>query len=384
MTEHAGAISKKSVLSAFFAVVLALGMAVPAASAFADPASDKQAEADAALQKLNQYQAELDAASGNYQSALKDQKDAEKKVDEDQKQIEEKTTEIAGYQDQLSDRAREMYRSGDVNFIDVILGASSFEQFATTWNTLEMLNQNDAKLVQETKTAREQLESAKTEAEEQARIASDKAAEAKSVAEAADQKASEMQSVYDNLSSEAAALVKEKQEAEERAQQQAAEQDATSGNAGCNNGPSDSGSSNNSSSNSGNSSNSGGSSSSGSSSSGGSSSGNDSSQSVSGSKVVARAQAQLGKPYKWGAAGPNSYDCSGLVSYCLTGSYSHTWTTYDIMTWKKVTNPKPGDICIRSTHTGIYIGGGMMIHAPQTGDVVKISPVPSNMWYVRY
>ena len=378
MTEHAGAISKKSVLSAFFAVVLALGMAVPAASAFADPASDKQAEADAALQKLNQYQAELDAASGNYQSALKDQKDAEKKVDEAQKQIEEKTTEIAGYQDQLSDRAREMYRSGDVSFIDVILGASSFEQFATTWNTLEMLNQNDAKLVQETKTAREQLESAKTEAEEQARIASDKAAEAKSVAEAADQKASEMQSVYDNLSSEAAALVKEKQEAEERAQQQAAEQDATSGNAGANNGPSDSGSSNNSSSSSGNSSNSGGSSG------GGSSSGNDSSQSVSGSKVVARAQAQLGKPYKWGAAGPDSYDCSGLVSYCLTGSYSHTWTTYDIMTWKKVTNPKPGDICIRSTHTGIYIGGGMMIHAPHTGDVVKVSPVPSNMWYVRY
>ena len=378
MTEHAGAISKKSVLSAFFAVVLALGMAVPAASAFADPASDKQAEADAALQKLNQYQAELDAASGNYQSALKDQKDAEKKVDEAQKQIEEKTTEIAGYQDQLSDRAREMYRSGDVSFIDVILGASSFEQFATTWNTLEMLNQNDAKLVQETKTAREQLESAKTEAEEQARIASDKAAEAKSVAEAADQKASEMQSVYDNLSSEAAALVKEKQEAEERAQQQAAEQDATSGNAGANNGPSDSGSSNNSSNSSGNSSNSGGSSG------GGSSSGNDSSQSVSGSKVVARAQAQLGKPYKWGAAGPNSFDCSGLVSYCLTGSYSHTWTTYDIMTWKKVTNPKPGDICIRSTHTGIYIGGGMMIHAPHTGDVVKVSPVPSNMWYVRY
>ena len=378
MTEHAGAISKKSVLSAFFAVVLALGMAVPAASAFADPASDKQAEADAALQKLNQYQAELDAASGNYQSALKDQKDAEKKVDEAQKQIEEKTTEIAGYQDQLSDRAREMYRSGDVSFIDVILGASSFEQFATTWNTLEMLNQNDAKLVQETKTAREQLESAKTEAEEQARIASDKAAEAKSVAEAADQKASEMQSVYDNLSSEAAALVKEKQEAEERAQQQAAEQDATSGNAGANNGPSDSGSSNNSSNSSGNSSNSGGSSG------GGSSSGNDSSQSVSGSKVVARAQAHLGKPYKWGAAGPNSFDCSGLVSYCLTGSYSHTWTTYDIMTWKKVTNPKPGDICIRSTHTGIYIGGGMMIHAPHTGDVVKVSPVPSNMWYVRY
>ena len=53
-----------------------------------------------------------------------------------------------------------MYRSGDTNFLDVILGASSFEQFATTWNMLETLNGNDAELVSETKTAREELQAA--------------------------------------------------------------------------------------------------------------------------------------------------------------------------------------------------------------------------------
>ena len=90
-----------------------------------------------------------------------------------------------------------------------------------------------------------------------------------------------------------------------------------------------------------------------------------------------------GLPYQWGAAGPNSFDCSGLVSYALSGKYVHTYTTYDFITWPQVSNPQPGDICTTVTHCGIYIGNGQMIHAPQTGDVVKISPVRSNMIFVR-
>lgn len=382
MTENNSVFNKKSVLSAFFAVVLAVGLAVPVTGAYAAPSDEKQAEADAALQKLNQYQAELDEASTNYQNALQEQMDAEAKVDEAQKQIEEKTTEIEGYQDQLGERAREMYRSGSTSFLDVILGASTFEQFATTWNMLETLNSNDAELVQQTKTAREELESAKTEAEEQAKVASDKANEAKQVADAADQKASEMQSVYDSLSAEAAELVEQEQAAAERAQAAAAEDAIASGTvpSGSNNSGNNGNASNG---DNGSNTNSGNGSSSSTKPSGGSSN-NNASQTVSGSTVVNRAYAQLGKPYKWGASGPDSFDCSGLVGYCLTGSYSRWCTTGTIMGWKTVTNPKPGDICIRSGHTGVYIGGGQMIHAPHTGDVVKVGPVQSGMWYVRY
>lgn len=382
MTENNSVFNKKSVLSAFFAVVLAVGLAVPVTGAYAAPSDEKQAEADAALQKLNQYQAELDEASTNYQNALQEQMDAEAKVDEAQKQIEEKTTEIEGYQDQLGERAREMYRSGSTSFLDVILGASTFEQFATTWNMLETLNSNDAELVQQTKTAREELESAKTEAEEQAKVASDKANEAKQVADAADQKASEMQSVYDSLSAEAAELVEQEQAAAERAQAAAAEDAIASGTvpSGSNNSGNNGNASNG---DDGSNTNSGNGSSSSTKPSGGSSN-NNASQTVSGGTVVNRAYAQLGKPYKWGASGPDSFDCSGLVGYCLTGSYSRWCTTGTIMGWRTVTNPKPGDICIRSGHTGVYIGGGQMIHAPHTGDVVKVSAVQSGMWYVRY
>ena len=112
MAEQVRKVNAKAVLTSFFAVVLAVGLAIPASSAFASPADDAQAEANAALEKLNAYQAELDQASGDYQNALQEQLDAEAKVDEAQKQIEEKTTEIQGYQEKLGDRARDMYRSG--------------------------------------------------------------------------------------------------------------------------------------------------------------------------------------------------------------------------------------------------------------------------------
>lgn len=380
MTKQTCASKSKVALNAAFAAILAVGLSVPAASAFAAPSDDKQAEAQAALQKLNQYQSELDQASANYEAAHQEQIDAQNRVDEAQKQIEDKTAKIEKDQQRLSDRARDMYRSGDTNFLDVILGASSFEQFATTWNMLETLNGNDAELVSETKTAREDLQAAKQEAEEQAKVASDKAEEAKSVAEAADQKASEMQQTYNSLSAEAQELISQEraaQEAQQQAAAAAAEQNGTAGNDAATtitnnnrNNTTSNNSSNSSNSNKNNASS--------------SATNNSKPQSVSGNSVVNRAYSQLGKPYQWGAVGPNSFDCSGLVSYCLTGSYSRLGTTGTFMGWTRVSSPQPGDICVNSHHCGIYIGGGQMIHAPRTGDVVKVSSVHSGMIYVRY
>lgn len=380
MTKQTCASKSKVALNAAFAAILAVGLSVPAASAFAAPSDDKQAEAQAALQKLNQYQSELDQASANYEAAHQEQIDAQNRVDEAQKQIEEKTAQIEKDQQRLSDRARDMYRSGDTNFLDVILGASSFEQFATTWNMLETLNGNDAELVSETKTAREDLQAAKQEAEEQAKVASDKAEEAKSVAEAADQKASEMQQTYNSLSAEAQELISQEraaQEAQQQAAAAAAEQNGTAGNDAAttitNNNRNNTTSNNSSSSSNSNKNNASS-----------SATNNSKPQSVSGNSVVNRAYSQLGKPYQWAAVGPNSFDCSGLVSYCLTGSYSRLGTTGTFMGWTRVSSPQPGDICVSSHHCGIYIGGGQMIHAPRTGDVVKVSSVHSGMIYVRY
>ena len=117
---------------------------------------------------------------------------------------------------------------------------------------------------------------------------------------------------------------------------------------------------------------------------GGSSSSGDSIPNTSGSAVVARAQSCLGADYVWGACSPGAFDCSGLVSYCLTGRYVRLGNTTTFMGWPRVSNPQPGDVCVGNGHCGIYIGGGMMIHAATEGVGVITGPVQSGMIYVRY
>ena len=94
--------------------------------------------------------------------------------------------------------------------------------------------------------------------------------------------------------------------------------------------------------------------------------------------------AQVGKPYRLGGKGPDSFDCSGFVSYCLTGRYNRLGTTKTFIKWPQVSNPQPGDVCVNSGHCGIYIGGGQMVHASGTKSGIKVSAVKSNMIYVRW
>lgn len=106
-------------------------------------------------------------------------------------------------------------------------------------------------------------------------------------------------------------------------------------------------------------------------------------QSFSGDDVVFRATQELGKPYAWAAVGPNAYDCSGFVSYCLTGIHARLGTTSTFMGWPRVSNPMPGDICTNSSHCGIYIAPGSMIHAPGFGSVISYGGIPGDMIIVR-
>ncbi|HVE99531.1 MAG TPA: NlpC/P60 family protein [Mycobacteriales bacterium] len=97
--------------------------------------------------------------------------------------------------------------------------------------------------------------------------------------------------------------------------------------------------------------------------------------------AVQAAYAQLGKPYRWGAAGPDRFDCSGLTMYVWAKagvSLPHS-SRAQRHAGRSVSRGelRPGDLVFRGSptihHVGIYIGDGRMISAPQTGDVVKIS-----------
>lgn len=97
-------------------------------------------------------------------------------------------------------------------------------------------------------------------------------------------------------------------------------------------------------------------------------------------QVIQIAQKQQGKAYIWGAAGPNTFDCSGLVYYCYqeAGFKIHRSTAQDYYNKSaKTTSPEIGDLVFFGEvsnihHIGIYIGEGVMINAPKSNDVVKI------------
>ena len=112
------------------------------------------------------------------------------------------------------------------------------------------------------------------------------------------------------------------------------------------------------------------------------------SSSVDGGSVVSRAYSKLGCAYSWGGIGPNSFDCSGFVSYCLTGRYCRLGTTTTFMGWTRVTDPQPGDVVVNARHTGIYVGNGQMIHASNYNTGVILTPISYSMKndyiFVRY
>ncbi|WP_369177284.1 C40 family peptidase [Streptomyces mutabilis] len=95
-------------------------------------------------------------------------------------------------------------------------------------------------------------------------------------------------------------------------------------------------------------------------------------------KALAFARAQIGKPYVWGATGPGSYDCSGLTQAAWKAAdVTLPRTTYDQVnagTTVPVSQAQPGDLVFfydDLSHVGLYIGNGMMIHAPKPGAYVR-------------
>jgi cell wall-associated NlpC family hydrolase len=103
------------------------------------------------------------------------------------------------------------------------------------------------------------------------------------------------------------------------------------------------------------------------------------------SSVVSIAEQYLGVPYRWGGASPSGFDCSGLVMYVFAQvgvSLPHSsYAQYGMGSPVSRDQLQPGDLVFFDGlgHVGIYVGGGQFIHAPHTGDVVRISSLSG--WY---
>lgn len=347
------------------AVACAAALAVPTV-AFADEATSKQAEAEAALQSLNTMMARLDEANANYTAALEAQDEAEKRVEEAQDTIDQKTAEIEEHQEKLGTRARSMYRTGGSTFIDVLFGSATFDEFATNMDMLNTMNEDDANTVAETKTAREELEAAKAELEEQSRLAAEKTEEAAALRDEANQMASEMQTAYSQLSAEATALLAaqgeqavangEAGQTTQVAQDQIVAFDEATGTATLSDGTT------------------------------AKVVGYDSN---TGNAIVDLAMSFVGGNYQWGAsdAANSTFDCSGLVQYVYGQSGIAVGGHNDraiLNAGTVVTDPQPGDICWWDGHVAIYTGNGMMVSADNEQYGITYREVSDGATYVRY
>lgn len=372
--------------AAAFGVV---SLAMPA-WAFADPTSaDKQAEADAVRSRVSAMQSELTAASEEYYTALDAHDAAVAACDEAQARIDEANGQISELQGKLGTRARSMYRSGGTSFLDLLLGAATFEEFVTNWDILNQMNENDANLVQQTKDLRAEVEAQQAELSKQEQIAADKAEEARVTKENAEVTLSALEAELNSLDAEARELLLAEQaeaEAKARAAESAASGGAASSSGG---GSSDGGSSGDDGSSSGGSS--GGGSSSGGSSGDGESSGGGSYVPPNGS-IVDYAMYCLGTPYVTGGNTPGvGLDCSGLTYWCYKQvGKTIPRVTYNMLgaaAWKgSVSEAQPGDVLWNYNHVAIctVAGGGTYIHAPVPGDVVRYSSWPQFDYALRF
>ncbi|MFJ9568382.1 C40 family peptidase [Streptomyces bacillaris] len=104
-----------------------------------------------------------------------------------------------------------------------------------------------------------------------------------------------------------------------------------------------------------------------------------------GGDAIAYAIEQIGKPYVWGAEGPDSFDCSGLTSQAWAAAGRPVPRTSQEQ-WKQlpkvpVSSLRPGDLVVyfpKATHVALYIGDGLVVQAPRPGAKVKVSPLASN------
>lgn len=339
------------------ALACAVALAVPTV-ALADDVASKQAEADAALQALNNMLVRVDEANAKYKEALAAQDEAEAKVDEAQKVIDEKTQVIKEGQEQLGVRARSMYRAGSSSFLDVLFGSETFDEFATNFDMLNTMNENDAALVAETKAAREEMEAAKKELEQQSKIAKEKADEALAEQEEANAMAAELRGAYEMAAAALSTMQATAAQETEVAQGDIVAFDENTGMATLSNGTVARVVGYNSS---------------------------------TGNAIVDLAMSFVGGNYGWGAedAASRTFDCSGLVQYVYgqngiaVGGHNdrailNAGTVVDSGDWQA------GDILWWDGHVAIYAGDGMMVSADNEQYGITYREVSSGATAVRY
>jgi cell wall-associated NlpC family hydrolase len=361
-------------------VALVTAVLTVASSATANPSIDsKRAQAQAILAEIHETDAELEQAieAYNYANVQLDEIDADLRSNARHLAVARKSLGTA--QANVADRLRSLYVNGDTaGAVEIILGAESLDDLLNRLDMVERVSDQDAKVLtdvrafrKEVENRRERLGAARTA---QARVVADRASQKQWIEGQLAERERKLAGIQDEirqlqeeearrqavLAAQARARLAAQQAAANAARVAASDAatavplaaTATDADAATTEDvitpapPSQYGG------------------------------------------VVGIAMQYLGVPYVWGGAGPGGFDCSGLVSYVYAqvgvSLPHHAASIYNLGTPVSYSDLQAGDLVFFSGlgHMGIYIGGGQFIHAPHTGDVVKISNMSDHGSYV--
>lgn len=309
-----------------------------ATSAFAVPDS-KIEQARRAKEQIDRLGTKVEIAAEAYNDARIRHTKLLKQVKAEEVRVAKANARITALQDDLNARVSSMYRSGPVTFLEVLLQAEDFDEFASTWDVLRNLNKDDADAVIELRAARAEAQAARQELAKKEQTASKQVKIMAEKKRSIEGQLAQQKRLRAGLEREIAAL----RAAEDARAAAAARVAATVSFADFDVSfpPPTRGAR---------------------------------------SEVVSIAKRYLGAPYHWGADGPNSFDCSGFTMFVYRQvgvSLPHS-SSAQFGSGQRVSRGdlQPGDLVFFGNpvhHVGIYVGGGSYIHAPNSGDVVKIS-----------
>lgn len=332
-------------------------------------------EQDIILKEITTQQQTLDMLSNKYNEAIINKQETEKQITQTEQDIKDTESNLRHSQHQLKKQAINKYKQNDMSIIDVLLESRNFYEFAVNLDFHNKLINQSNEIVQENRNLKDQLATQKEELEVQQTILEQEVRDIEFAQEEANNIIASLQAKYDSLDEEMVkALLQQQMAASISFSTDSIISSAINGSdsnfatyvaqaiaaqTGVSPESIDIGAAT-------------------------------ASMSTSDlNDIVARAYSMLGSPYSWGGTTSAGFDCSGFVSYCLTGQEGvRLGTTGTFAEWEQVSDPQPGDICVihnnNSQHTGIYVGDGKMVHAATYGIGVVESNVQPGMTYVRY
>lgn len=358
MPIRSGRVTRRHAVIALIAAGIAGGIAVPTYVA-AQPGSisSQQAEVDRLQGQLDAADREAERATEAYNGARYELEQAQNRIKQNTELIETAQKHLVTARARLAERLRNIYADPPPSLVQVVMDSGSITSAVDSVRLFERIGDQDGAVVEQIRGDLNRL------AEARVQLVKDRAAAKVHLADAEAKRTEVLailkrrQDLLSNAKGELRRLIAEKQAAEKRAaelerQRALAAQSVSSPTAA----PSSAGTPQSSPTYAPT----------------GGGGGN--------GAVVGIAMQYLGVPYVWGGASPSGFDCSGLASY-VYGQIGKSVPHYTGAIWAAFPKVAPGDLQPGDLvffhqdlgHMGIYIGGGQFIHAPHTGDVVKVS-----------